>query len=317
MKPIFIFALIAGTAAGSSIAQPIAEERVQFAAGTSEATIDGQINGSAIADYVLGASEGQQMHVTFSADNPSAYFNLLPDNDPAALHVGSVSGNSFDGTLPVTGDYRLRVYLMRNAARRDETASYSLRVSIDGPADAAPAGDYADGMSGGPDHWQIAGVSGGDRLNVRSGPGTSHNVVGQLVNGDVVTNLGCRMVDETKWCQIGDADRKPTGWASGQYLIEATSIGTNNASGAIPCAMSPSQPTASCNFRVSRASNGTASVWASIPSGTERYLDFREGNLVGSDPGLSFSQERRGDLNVITLGNGERYEIPDAVLYGG
>lgn len=54
-----------------------------------------------------------------------------------------------------------------------------------------------------------------------------------------------------------------------------------------------------------------------MSTGGERNFDFREGNLIGTDPGLSHSQEWRGNLNVIFPGSGERNEIPDAVICGG
>lgn len=54
-----------------------------------------------------------------------------------------------------------------------------------------------------------------------------------------------------------------------------------------------------------------------MSDGSERYLDFREGELVGSDPGKQVHQERVGDLNLISIDGSERYEIPDAVLFGG
>ncbi len=317
MRQLFMTMLALGLLASQAAGQPIREERVQFAAGTTGTTFQGRIEGSEIIDYLLSASAGQTMQVTFTPDNPSAYFNLLPGSDPTALFTGSIDGNAYDGTLPTSGEYRLRVYLMRNAARRSEAANYTMRISIDGGALADPAPDFADGLAGGPDWWQVAGVSDGDLLNVRSGPGTGNAVVGQLANGDVVANLGCEMAGETKWCQIGNADRNAIGWASGRYLQEGSSPSANEASGMVPCAMAPSQPTGACTFRVSRGSGGTASVWVTMPAGDERYFDFRDGNLVGTDPGLSHSQERRGDLNVILLGNGERYEIPDAVIYGG
>jgi len=45
---------------------------------------------------------------------------------------GSIRGNSFSGKLPQTGDYRIRVYLMRNAARRGESATYSIDIEVSG-----------------------------------------------------------------------------------------------------------------------------------------------------------------------------------------
>lgn len=326
MKHIALFILMFAGLISQLNAQPIQEARIQFAAGTTGTSLDGQIKGTEIVDYLIGAAAGQRLKIDFSTDNLSAYFNLLPDSDPTALHIGSVSGNSYDGTLLNSGDYRIRVYLMRNAARRGEVANYTIALSIDGdpaPSDLARSNedtkdpDYADGLSGGPDWWQVTGVPEGDHLNVRAGPGTGNEVVGRLYNGDRITNLGCQMSGATKWCQIGRADRAAIGWASGRYLEEAPAPGANNATGIIPCAMTIDQPTGSCSFRVSRGTGGTASVWISLPNGGERYLDFREGELVGSDPGMAFGQNRQGDLNMINIGAGERYEIPDAVIYGG
>jgi hypothetical protein len=94
------------------------EERVHFKAGAEGAAVKGHIKGREDVDYVLGAKAGQRMTVTLHSDNPQAYFNVLPPGSEEALFVGSTSGNSFDGTLPETGDYRIRVYLMRSAARR-------------------------------------------------------------------------------------------------------------------------------------------------------------------------------------------------------
>lgn len=318
MKHLFLLSLLALPCAAWS--QDVTEQRIEFAAGSSGATIEGRIQGYATIDYLLGAAEGQRMKVDFAPDNPSAYFNLLRSDDPNALHVGSTSGNRFDGALPATDDYRIRVYLMRNAARRDEIADYSLSVSITGQSAAAasPPGDFADGLFGGPDWWEITGLTAGDTLNVRTGPGTGNAVIGTLGNGDRVRNGGCDMNGSTRWCQIEIPGDQPVhGWVAGRYLTEAAAPSTNEAKGAIPCAVDQSQPMGSCSFRVSRGSGGTASVWVTLPSGDERYLDFREGKLVGSDPGREVHQERTGDLNLIFIDGIERYEVPDAVIYGG
>jgi hypothetical protein len=48
------------------------------------------------------------------------------------MFVGEMSGESFKRVLPADGDYAIRVYLVRAAARRNETSSYSLNVSITG-----------------------------------------------------------------------------------------------------------------------------------------------------------------------------------------
>ena len=50
------------------------------------------------------------------------------------MFVGSTSGGSFTGVLPADGDYMVRVYLMRAAARRDESSDYTLTIGVTGTA---------------------------------------------------------------------------------------------------------------------------------------------------------------------------------------
>ena len=105
-------------------------ERVQFARGASSATLQGSLHGYDTVDYVLGARAGQTLSVRLQPTNASAYFNITKQGADEALFVGSTSGNSFTGRLPSSGDYVVRVYLMRNAARRDEHANYSLSIGV-------------------------------------------------------------------------------------------------------------------------------------------------------------------------------------------
>ena len=120
----------------------IRTERVHFARGATSATVEETIRGYETVDYVLGAGAGQHMNVSLATDNSSNYFNILaPGETSEAMFVGSTSGNQYEGTLPAAGDYRVRVYLMRNAARRNETANFRLEVIITGSPNAALAGD--------------------------------------------------------------------------------------------------------------------------------------------------------------------------------
>jgi hypothetical protein len=83
-------------------------------------------------DYLLGAKQGQSMNVSMATDNGANTFNIIaPGKENEAMFVGSSSGNQFEGTLPASGDYKVRVYLMRSAARRDEIANYRLEMIID------------------------------------------------------------------------------------------------------------------------------------------------------------------------------------------
>jgi hypothetical protein len=116
----------------TALAGDIRTERVHFHKGANSATVHGTIKGRETVDYVLGARKGQSMNVSMATDNGANYFNIIaPGKADEAMFVGSTSGNQFEGTLPANGDYKVRVYLMRSAARRDEAAKYRLEMVID------------------------------------------------------------------------------------------------------------------------------------------------------------------------------------------
>jgi hypothetical protein len=83
------------------------------------------------------------MTVKLATKHSANYFNVLPPgSNDVAIFIGSSSGNEWIGTLPADGEYKLRVYLMRSAARRNETAHYTLTVGITGAAHAARPVDF-------------------------------------------------------------------------------------------------------------------------------------------------------------------------------
>ena len=126
----------------SIAAAGIQSKPVQFAKGLSSATIQGTIKGDQTIDYTLRAKAGQTMSVMLKTGNDANYFNVLPPgSNDVAIFVGSINGNQWSGTLPADGEYKLRVYLMRSAARRNETANYTLTVGITGTPKAAEFGN--------------------------------------------------------------------------------------------------------------------------------------------------------------------------------
>jgi len=127
-------------------ADSIENRPLQFSKGASSAKVEGALKGNEVIDYKLRAKAGQTMSVTLQTSNLSNYFNVLPPgSNDEAVFIGSTSGNEWKGTLPTDGEYSIRVYLMRSAARRNEMASYELEVSIIGSATTAqgnaPASD--------------------------------------------------------------------------------------------------------------------------------------------------------------------------------
>jgi hypothetical protein len=121
------------------LAQGEIESRpVQFAKGASSATVKGSIQGRQTVDYKLRARAGQTMSVKLVTSHGANYFNVLPPgSNDVAIFVGSSSGNEWSGALPSNGEYTVRVYLMRSAARRNESARYTLTVAVTGSAVAA------------------------------------------------------------------------------------------------------------------------------------------------------------------------------------
>lgn len=136
----------------------IREHQVQFKKGESAATIKGNLRGDQIVDYKLRASAGQSLVVALKSSNPSAYFNVLPEDSDAALFVGSTSGNRFEAELPDDGVYTIRVYLVRSAARRNEGAIYTLDVAVAGePGGAVASADTSAAGNAGPATWDAEG----------------------------------------------------------------------------------------------------------------------------------------------------------------
>ena len=250
MKPFasLAAALVIAFAPALALAQEaIREVRVQFPRGAASTTIKGILKGRETIDYKLGAAAGQRMTVTLTTDNTGNYFNLLaPGETEVAFFVGSSEGNRFEGTLAKSGDQTIRVYLVRSAARRNETARYRLKVAIAGAA-----------------HGKGASAPAGDAKV----PGTDFHATGD-----------------------------------------------------IPCSMGGGQPTGQCPFGVKREGGGSGVVTVTKPDGRTRAIFFEQSRATGydrsqADPG-EFRASRQGDLSIIRIGR-ERYEIPDAVIFGG
>ncbi len=115
----------AGTAQAATTTQ-----RVRFPRGTMGTILRGRVRGYDTADYLVGARAGQQMTVSLRSDNDSNYFNVTAPGAREALFQGAMEGGDARFTTPRNGDYVVRVYLMRNAARRGEVGAFTLEISI-------------------------------------------------------------------------------------------------------------------------------------------------------------------------------------------
>lgn len=104
--------------------------RVRFPRGTMGTIVRGRVRGYDTVDYLVGARAGQQMTVSLRSNNDSNYFNVTAPGGGDAVFHGDAEGGDARFTTRRNGDYRVRVYLMRNAARRGEAGDFTLEISI-------------------------------------------------------------------------------------------------------------------------------------------------------------------------------------------
>lgn len=122
-------------------AEPVSQdariERIRLAGETGRQVIKARLHGRQFVDYQVSGGAGQTLTVSLVASNGQNYFNILPPGTAVAMFVGSQSGGQFSGMLPADGIYTVRVYLMRAAARRQESSRYALKVDLAGKLLAA------------------------------------------------------------------------------------------------------------------------------------------------------------------------------------
>src|SRR5262252_1860964 len=114
--------------AGASTATQKQPQRIRFERGKSSATVPGHIAGFDAQDYVLDARAGQQMDIRLKASNPETYFVLYSINGKAT-DMNETDHYSLETSE--SGDYVIRVFMMRAAARRKGASSdFALTISI-------------------------------------------------------------------------------------------------------------------------------------------------------------------------------------------
>jgi hypothetical protein len=109
---------------------PVKAAPVQFATGTGLKAIKRAIRGYATANYVVDASrlDGDGAHD--DKQSSELFQRHRSWRRWRAMFNGSMAGDRFSTTIPSMGTYTVQVYLMRNAARRGESAIYTLDVAL-------------------------------------------------------------------------------------------------------------------------------------------------------------------------------------------
>lgn len=177
-----------------------------------------------------------------------------------------------------------------------------------------------DRPTGTPPYLGVFGRAGD--LPIRAAATADAAAVTAVPSGTVLRNDGCA----DGWCRVELPDGSAGGWAEAQYLEPADSAlragqGIFDATGLIPCAKGAGAPMGDCVFGVARDGEGSGTVMVDTPAGIRRALFFREGAFVSTDAseaagGFDATARKEADLSFVRIDD-ERFEIPDAVLFGG
>lgn len=120
---------------------------LRFDRGQAEVEVRGTITGYQTLDYTFDGAPGSEASVRLDhADQASLYHNVIAPSG-APLFTGSVEGDRFQATLRERGRYRVRVYLMRNDARRGKRVPFTLRIRQSAAQPPRPLPPQASGPS--------------------------------------------------------------------------------------------------------------------------------------------------------------------------
>lgn len=135
-----VLALVTILAFGAPAFAQKAPTPVQFKPGATSTMLKGAVKGYDTASFSLEAKSRQVMQMLFKPSNRFCYFTVGEKGKDGFAHDGTMDGNEFGRNLTADASYRIEVFLMRNAARRNERCKYDLSIEITGPAGGASAG---------------------------------------------------------------------------------------------------------------------------------------------------------------------------------
>lgn len=218
----------AGLAAAPAAAWEHRETLAAFPPGASGVSQRGRIVGDQSVSHLVAVAAGRRLHVELQASNAATFFNVYPPGkgpgDEALANSGLTGPltpwiNAFDGAAPVTGLYRITVYMMRSAARRGEASDYALRLDVSGQARGG--GDFADGLAGGPDAYAVRLRDPGSFLSLRERPSTGAARLARLPAGARVRALDAVVAEGRVWRRVAAEDGGTEGWVAAEHLVEA------------------------------------------------------------------------------------------------
>ena len=207
--------------------------------------------------------------------------------------------------------------------------------------------DFADGMAGGPDFWQVDLGASGSALRVHIRPSTDAPVSARFHDGATLRNAdGCRMSEGRRWCYIKSVSGDVTGWVAGDFLREGSAPGVAthlpaavgempvpqaatppepqllgpayDTTGGLTCVDGIDGPNATCSYGAVHEGSGNGYVQITEPGFGGRTITFENGVPVyfdqsQADGDISMDVERLGDIWSLQIGT-RRFEVPAALF---
>jgi uncharacterized protein YraI len=205
--------------------------------------------------------------------------------------------------------------------------------------------DFADGMAGGPDFWQVDLGNSGSALRVHTRPSTHAPVYARFHEGATLRNAGgCRMSEGRRWCYVSSVSGDVTGWVAGDFLAEGRAPGvathlptpapeapaasfepepqsygpTYDMTGAITCYADRDAGAAQCSYGTVHEGSGNGFLQITEAGYGGRAITFENGapayfDQSQADGDISMNVTRQDDLWIVFIGE-RRFEIPVALF---
>ncbi len=285
--------------------------------------------------YTMQLEENGQAHFTLDCNRANGRWDFKPAGDES----GEITIETMQMTRAKCPEPNLDEQFAKNS---QYIRSYLLkgdRLALSMMADGGiylwerVQNDATEETQKEPRNWEVT-----QALNLRENPSTASKSLLRYTSGTILDNLGCKSIAGDKWCDVQQLGGGARGYVSQKFLKPAVSpdgsVATGeddsalrageeryDAIGEIPCAEHTGEPMHQCAFGVARAGGGYATVVVTQKSGKKRSIYFRMGKTIGSDASEAdgyqkFSSTKEVDLYMIRIGD-ERYEIPEAVIFGG
>lgn len=120
---------------------------LRLAPGQAQVEVSGSVTGYQTQVYEFDGAVGREVTVLLKyPGQASLYHNVIAPSGTAVFN-GSIEGDRFRAILRESGRYQVRVYLMRNDARRGKRAAFTLQIRQSSAGPQHPGDAQASGPS--------------------------------------------------------------------------------------------------------------------------------------------------------------------------